>query len=91
MAAALPIVVSDIGNWTEVVEGADCGIPVDPLDTEEIAAVMSDLAADPGKRRELGAAGHEAALTTYNWEVQCDRLFDLYERLLGPLPAKIEL
>ncbi|PSP76820.1 hypothetical protein BRC86_00755 [Halobacteriales archaeon QS_3_64_16] len=91
MAAALPIVVSDIGNWTEVVEGADCGIPVDPLDTEEIAAVMTDLAENPEKRRELGAAGHEAALSAYNWEVQRDRLFDLYERLLGPLPAKIEL
>jgi len=91
MAAALPIVVSDIGNWTEVVEDAECGIPVDPLDTEEIAATMADLAANPEKRRELGAAGHDAAVSTYNWEVQRDRLFDLYERLLGPLPAKIEL
>lgn len=91
MAAALPIVVSDIGNWTEVVEDAECGIPVDPLDTEAIAATMADLAANPEKRRQLGAAGHDAALSVYNWEVQRDRLFDLYERLLGPLPAKIEL
>jgi len=91
MAAALPIVVSDIGNWTEVVEDAECGIPVDPLATDEIAATMADLAENPRKRRELGAAGHDAALSTYNWEVQRDRLFDLYERLLGPLPAKIEL
>jgi len=52
---------------------------------------MADLAENPEKRRELGAAGHDAALSTYNWEVQRDRLFDLYERLLGPLPAKIEL
>lgn len=91
MAAALPIVVSDIGNWTEVVDDADCGIPVDPLDTDKIAATMADLASNPERRRELGAAGHDAALSTYNWEVQRDRLFDLYERLVGPLPAKIEL
>lgn len=91
MAAALPIVVSDIGNWTEVVEEAGCGIPVDPLSTDDIAATMAELAANPRKRRELGAAGHDAALSVYNWEVQRDRLFDLYERLLGPLPAKIEL
>ena len=91
MAATLPIVVSDIGNWTEVVENAGCGVPVDPLDTDAIAAAMADLAENPEKRRELGAAGHDAALSTYNWEVQRDRLFDLYERLLGPLPAKIEL
>jgi glycosyltransferase involved in cell wall biosynthesis len=84
MAAALPIVVSDIGNWTDVVEDADCGIPVDPLDTDEIAAVMGDLADDPERRRQYGKAGHDAALSEYNWEVQRDRLFDLYERLTGP-------
>ena len=90
MAAALPIIVSDIGNWTDVVEGNDCGIAVDPLDPEAIADAMTELVENPERRAELGLHGYEAALSTYNWEVQRDRLLDLYDRLIGPLPTKIE-
>lgn len=91
MAAAIPIVVSDIGNWTDVVAGNDCGIPVDPLDPDAIAAAMTELVENPQRRAELGLNGHEAALESYNWEVQRDRLFDLYERLVGAVPTRIDL
>lgn len=81
MAARLPIIVSDVGNWTDVVEGNDCGIAVDPTDPERIAAAMTALVEDPDRRARFAENGHRAALETYNWETQRERLLGLYDRL----------
>lgn len=86
MAAGLPIVVSDVGEWAGLVESTGCGVAVDPGNPDEIADAMVELADDPERRTELGQNGHEAALERYNWETQREKLLDLYERLTGVAP-----
>ena len=88
MAAGLPIVVSDIGEWGELVEETGCGVAVDPQNPDEIAAVMAELAGDSDRRTEMGRAGHEAALERFNWPSQAEKLLDLYERLTGVTPYR---
>lgn len=83
MAAAVPIVVSDIGNWTETIADEDCGVPVDPEDPEDIAAAMTDLVEDTEKRVTLGRNGHDAALKRYNWDIQREKLLRFYEQLIA--------
>jgi glycosyltransferase involved in cell wall biosynthesis len=78
MAAGLPIVVSDIGNWPTVVGEADCGVAVDPEDPAAVAEAITDLVDDPQRRAELGRNGHQAALDQYNWEAQEAKLLEVY-------------
>jgi glycosyltransferase involved in cell wall biosynthesis len=83
MAAGLPIVVSDIGNWAELIDAVGCGVTVDPESPAEVADAMTALAADPERRRRLARNGHRAALERYNWESQRETLLALYDRLLA--------
>ncbi|WP_121820239.1 glycosyltransferase family 4 protein [Halostella salina] len=81
MATALPVIVSDVGEWEQFVADIGFGVAVDPHDPEAIATAMAELADDPDRRAELGRNGHEAALDRYNWESQCETLLALYRRL----------
>src|SRR5690606_27542083 len=44
MSAGLPVIASNFPLWREIVESNDCGICVDPLDSEQIAAAIDFLA-----------------------------------------------
>jgi glycosyltransferase involved in cell wall biosynthesis len=56
MAAGLPVVTSAIGGGVELVDDS-CGCLVAPGDVDQLASVLSRLAADPAERTRLGAAG----------------------------------
>lgn len=94
MAAALPVLVSDVGNWATLVEEEEaCGVAVDSEDADAVAAAMVELVEDPARRAELGANGHRAALERYNWETQRERLLALYgtfETTARGAPRRVE-
>ncbi|WP_459192719.1 glycosyltransferase family 4 protein [Halosimplex sp. J119] len=79
MSAGLPVVVSDIGNWGELVEDVDCGVAVEPESADALADALVSLIDDPDRRAELGRHGHRAALDRFNWENQREKLLDVYE------------
>jgi phosphatidylinositol alpha-1,6-mannosyltransferase len=56
-ACGLPVVVGRSGGAPETVQQGRTGFVVDPDDPYELAARLTDLLADPGRARELGAAG----------------------------------
>ncbi|HEY5785226.1 MAG TPA: glycosyltransferase family 4 protein [Microlunatus sp.] len=58
-ACELPVVVGRSGGAPETVGHGRTGYVVDPDDPYELAVRLSDLLADPGHARELGAAGRE--------------------------------
>ena len=57
MAAGCPLVVTDIGGNSELVEDGVTGYLVPPGDAEGIARRVLELLRDPGLRREMGEAG----------------------------------
>lgn len=83
MAAAIPVVASDFPLYREIVEGAGCGILVDPLDPHAIVKATTWLFDHPEEAEEMGLSGQKAAHEKYNWKVESDRLIDLYGKLLG--------
>jgi glycosyltransferase involved in cell wall biosynthesis len=83
MAAGIPIVASDFTLWRQIVEGAGCGLLVDPLDTQMIAVALDYVLAKPEWARELGRNGRRAAEECYNWGSERQKLLGLYESLLS--------
>lgn len=81
MACGLPVVCSDFRLWQEIVGEADCGITVNPFDTDAAAAALQRLLSDPEEAARMGENGRQAILTRYNWDVEFAKLTELYERL----------
>ncbi len=58
MITGLPVIASNTGGITEIIENGKTGILVEPEDSTKIAAALIDLIAHPEKREKLAIAGH---------------------------------
>jgi glycosyltransferase involved in cell wall biosynthesis len=87
MSAELPVIASDFVLWRTFVEDVGCGLCVDPLDTDAIAAAIRRLVDDPEEAAEMGRRGREAVASRFNWEQESGALLDLY-RALAPVPGR---
>ena len=56
MALGLPVIASNFPLYREVVEGNDCGICVDPLDENAIAAAIRRIIEQPAEQRRSANA-----------------------------------
>jgi glycosyltransferase involved in cell wall biosynthesis len=81
MASSIPIISSDIKLWKEIVEGNNCGICVNPLEPKEIASAMKYLIENPKEAEQMGINGRNAVLAKYNWEIEEEKLYKVYEGL----------
>lgn len=81
MASGLPVVGMRAGGVADVVDDGRTGILVDPAGAD-FEAVVAALAADPARRRSLGAAARRA-VATRSWESVLDALLADYARLAG--------
>ena len=82
MAAARPVVASEIGLVGEIVRDARCGIVVEPGDAAAHAEALAHLLDDPDAER-MGRNGRDAFLARFDFERQADRLVALYGAVLG--------
>jgi len=81
MAAGIPVIASDFPHWRTIIEGAGCGLLVNPTDPAEIARAMREIKDRPEEAREMGRRGRQASLDTYNWAREYEKLTDLYRRI----------
>jgi glycosyltransferase involved in cell wall biosynthesis len=82
MAASRPIVYAGTGLAVEFLQGADCALTVPPGDAAAIAEAVAQLAADAGRRRELGARGRAFVEGTERREESAERLVAAVDALL---------
>lgn len=82
MGAGLPVLGSNFPLWREIVEGARCGLLVDPRDTQAIAGAMQFLLDHPEEAAAMGRRGRAAVKERFNWEAESEKLVALYRRLL---------
>ena len=83
MGGGVPVIASDFPLWRSIVEEADCGILVDPLDPLDLAAAIDEIHADKNRAAEMGRNGSKAALVKYNWGVEEVKLIGFYREMLG--------
>jgi glycosyltransferase involved in cell wall biosynthesis len=74
MAAALPVVASDVGDLANVLDHGRLGRLVPPDDPEALAADLARLAADPDLRDRLGDAARAQVVAHHGWDMIAARL-----------------
>jgi glycogen(starch) synthase len=82
MAHGLPVVATRTGGIPDKVRDGETGRLVAPGDVDGLAAALSDLAADPSRRQEMGRRGRERAEADFAWERIIERVLALYRSLL---------
>lgn len=82
MAAGIPVISSDIPLWRDIVEGSQCGICVDPFNPNEIAEAIEWIISHPQDAENMGRNGRKAVETTFNWEIEGEKLAAIYRSLL---------
>jgi len=99
LAFGVPTVVSDLGSFAEIPEGAVARVPIDETEEEHLFALFSRLARDPDLRRALGEAGHRHVEAEHALDVAAAAFAEAVRRvgdgevlaaappLAAPLPA----
>jgi len=83
MASGLPVVCADLPSHREVLEDDVEGILVSPCTAENLAQVLSELAADPSRRKELGAAARKKIVSDFSLA----RMIASYENVYAEFAA----
>lgn len=77
MAAARPVVLTDVGGCRDLVDDGRAGVVVPPGDSDAIADALIDLLGDDERRRSLGDAARRRVVA----EFSLDRMTRAYESL----------
>jgi len=78
MACGVPVVAASVGGLIDTVVDGVTGVHVPPRDPRRLAQALSDLLADPSRRRTLGAAGARRTRERYGWERIAAVTLDVY-------------
>lgn len=81
MEAGIPVIASNFPQWRHVLGTHKCGLCVDPLNPQELAAAVQWLADHPTEAKEMGENGRRAVQEYYNWEREEKKLLELYQEL----------
>ena len=87
MAAARPVVVTDVGGAREAVTDGETGFLVGSGDHQAMAARIITLLQEPERARAMGERGRRVVEEKFSCEAQLTRTLELYERLLASRAA----
>ena len=82
MVKGLPCVVSGIDTLLEVISDGENGLLVEPGTTDELAAAMLKLYADPAQRKQLGEAARLSAFERFHRRKTIPQWEALYNQIM---------
>jgi glycosyltransferase involved in cell wall biosynthesis len=82
MAAARPVVATDVGGAREAIVEGEAGYLVASGDDEEMAARIVELLQDEQGARRMGERGREIVRRKFSCEAQLERTLALYDQLV---------
>jgi glycosyltransferase involved in cell wall biosynthesis len=78
MAAALPVIATDVGGVAEAVVDGETGVVVEPRQPDQLAAAIQLLADDRSLAERLGRSGRDRVRRFFTWTVNSDRYAEAY-------------
>ncbi len=94
MAAARPVVCTDVGSCRELVQGASgdnlgpAGICVAPMDRIALADAMDTLCSNTGLRRQMGLVGQKRVSSFYRTDIMMDHYRLVYDETMKMLESE---
>lgn len=86
MEACLPVILSDVPLYREMVNKWRCGVLADPNDIDSVEKAIRYLVENKEEAYEMGQNGRRAVLEEYNWGKQ----FEVYEKVILDLVEKLK-
>jgi glycosyltransferase involved in cell wall biosynthesis len=83
MANSMPVIMPNFGEWIEFNKKHKCGINVDVLNAESVAASVNYLIDNPEKARQMGENGRKLVTTNCSWQIAFEKLHELYRNVLA--------
>jgi len=83
MCYGKPVVGSDLGGVTEVIDDGRDGLLFEPGNSEELRSKMEQLIDDDSLVRKLGMAARKKMETEFSPEQHCSRLLAIFDRVRG--------
>ena len=83
MSYKLPVIASNFKLFCDIFDDAKCGLNVDPYNPKEIAKAIDYLIYNPTERYEMGKRGYQAVIDKFNWNVEEQKLFSFYQKILS--------
>lgn len=83
LGVGLPVIATNVGGASEVIEDGVNGVLVPPGDPDAIARAIERLVPNGDERQRLGRAGRESVVERFSAEKMADRHLELYERWLA--------
>ncbi|MGD2101269.1 MAG: glycosyltransferase [Acidimicrobiia bacterium] len=83
MALGRPVVATDVGGVAEALGPEPTGLLARPGDTRALAAHVTELLRDEGKRLELGARARDRAIEEFSIARMVGHVESVYDELLG--------
>ncbi|HEX8068931.1 MAG TPA: glycosyltransferase [Pyrinomonadaceae bacterium] len=88
MAAARPVVATDVGGAREAIVEGETGFVVPVGDDEALAARVVELLRDPARAEAMGRRGREVVAQKFSCAAQLERTEQLYRQLLTQRRAR---
>jgi glycosyltransferase involved in cell wall biosynthesis len=83
MACGTPVIASNVGSTSTIVQPGATGYLVEPGDVRSLVEAISALFADPVRAATYGKAGLALVQSSYTTEQQAERTNALFEQILG--------
>jgi glycosyltransferase involved in cell wall biosynthesis len=90
LAAARPVVATDVGGVPSVVDHGQDGLLVPKGDADAVARALRTLLEDPGLRAEMGAKGRVKARSKWDKQRLVRDIKDLYDDVLSRPSARAQ-
>ena len=83
MASGLPVIATNVGGNSELVENGKTGILIPPSEPHILAKTIMSYVRDPGNLIEHGRAGRQRAENEFSMESMVNRYLAVYDEVLS--------
>ncbi|HSE61329.1 MAG TPA: glycosyltransferase [Candidatus Saccharimonadales bacterium] len=87
MACGLPVVGTNVGAISDIIDDAETGYLIPPADSQAIAEKVSYLLSHPTKAAAMGRQSRKKAETTFSWDHKVRDTDTILRRIMG-IPAE---
>jgi glycosyltransferase involved in cell wall biosynthesis len=89
LGSAVPVVATQVGGVSELVEHGVSGFVVRPGDADQLAQRLCELIADPELRQQFGDAGREVVTREFSNDIEAGRLQALFANAVAGHPSPL--